>query len=349
MSPAPQIIDDLDIGIIVHDPETAEIVYANNYAGDLYGYTSQELQTMDVSEFSAPSHTQAEAERYVRAAAQGNPQRFEWRIQRSNDELLWITVKLRKTALDGTPYVVAQVRDITEYKIRERRLRLLNRITRHNLRNKVNVIHGYTEELRTTIREKSSRDQLESIHGAANDLLELTDTVAALKSITDRETLVREPINVGSLVTEVVETYRTEYPEVDWAVTCESEIWVSADEGFRMAFEEVLENAVEHNSRDDLQVQVTVTESDENAFALVRTTDNGSPIPEIELEEIDEEYELNPLSHGGGAGFWVMESVIESLGGRLTVKARGDRGNTVEFKLPQTTSPSTGDTKSCSV
>jgi len=342
MSEFPPVIDDLDIGLVVHDPETAAIVHANDHAVDLYGYSVEELRTMPVETFSADDYTQAEAKRQVQAAAAGDPQLFEWRVQRDSGELLWIEVRLTRTTFDETPYVLAQVQDITEYKIRERRLRLLNRITRHNLRNKVTVIHGYAASLLDGPLPSGADDQLQAIHDAATELLELTDTINALKSVTDKETSRREPIELAGLVSAVVDEYRTEYPAVDWTVTCDCDCWVAADDGLRLAVKEAIENTVEHNDHDQLRVAVTVTEAPTTGQAVVRMEDTGQPIPEMEITTTEDGVVGDQTRHGEGAGFWVMESILESLGGRLQAENLDGGGSAVEFRLPQAPPPSDG-------
>jgi len=118
------VFDDLEIGITLHDPETGEILGVNERLEELYGYTGAQLREMSVSEYSADegAFTQAEAERRIRAATTEGPQTFEWQVKRSNDELLWVGVRLAETTLEGESYVLAEVRDITERKEREEEL-----------------------------------------------------------------------------------------------------------------------------------------------------------------------------------------------------------------------------------
>jgi len=124
----PDVFDDLAIGITLHNPETGEILGVNERLEELYGYTVAELREMEVGDYSADGDvfTQAAAERRIRAAADGDPQTFEWHVKRSDGELVWVSVRLAATTLDGDDYVIAEIRDITDRK--ERREELAKRI-----------------------------------------------------------------------------------------------------------------------------------------------------------------------------------------------------------------------------
>ncbi|UWM53855.1 PAS domain-containing sensor histidine kinase [Salinirubellus salinus] len=331
----------MDIGIVAHDPETGAFVYANSVIEDLYGYSSDTLRTMSVGTLSAEGFTNSEAFERIRAASEGDSQEFTWQIQRASDEILWIRVRLVRTTQDDTPYVVGHVQNITEFKVRERRLKLLQRITRHNLRNQVQVIHGMTEELLTDIDSPQHRDDIELIGEATDNLLNLTETVDWLKSFTKEEKTVRRPVRLERLVSDVIDAYRREYPKVGWVVHYEDDCWVTTDDGLRFAFKEVVQNTVEHNPPDSLQVRVTVRETSQDGLAVLRVEDTGQPIPQIEVDALEGMYSSDQLNHGIGTGFWVMNHIVQTLGGRLSIEYDESFGNRVEFFLPQAEPPAT--------
>ncbi len=128
----PDVFDDLEIGITLHDPETGEIRGVNDRLEELYGYTAAELREMSVSEYTVDGaeFTQADAERRIRSAAKGEPQTFEWPIEDASGDPLWVRVRLAETELDGDSYVVSEIRDITDRKERERELAKLHTATR---------------------------------------------------------------------------------------------------------------------------------------------------------------------------------------------------------------------------
>ena len=130
-----EVFDDLEIGITLHDPETGEIRGVNERLEALYGYTAAELRGMAVDDYTADDagFTQADAERRIRAAAEGEPQTFEWPIQRSTGERVWVRVRLASSELGREEYVIAEIRDITDRKERQRKLEAERRFIQESL------------------------------------------------------------------------------------------------------------------------------------------------------------------------------------------------------------------------
>lgn len=121
------VVDQLDDGVLLHDPETGSIVDANRAATDIYGYPVTDLRGMRVAELSAPDpeYDEARARSLIESAADGDPQRFDWRIERPEGTRRWVNVILRPATVDSVDIVVAVVRDVTERKRREHLFREL--------------------------------------------------------------------------------------------------------------------------------------------------------------------------------------------------------------------------------
>ncbi|HMB93195.1 MAG TPA: PAS domain S-box protein [Rhodothermales bacterium] len=104
--------------IFVHDIETGAILDANRKACELHGCTLDELKELGLSGISDgelpfdAEHAQA----YVRRAADGEPQRFEWLVRRKTGERLWVEVSLHRVRILGSERVIASVRNIDERK-----------------------------------------------------------------------------------------------------------------------------------------------------------------------------------------------------------------------------------------
>lgn len=64
----------------------------------------------------APGYTQADALAFIRRAAEGAPQLFEWMARHKTGRLFWVEVNLKRIALGGKDRFLAIVRDITERK-----------------------------------------------------------------------------------------------------------------------------------------------------------------------------------------------------------------------------------------
>ena len=332
MVSVPDHFDSLEVGILLHDPETGDVCFANEFAEELYGYPEDELVGMNVAEFSSESFSQTEAQQRIQAAADGQSQRFEWRNKRSSGELYWVEVRLSAITIDDTPYVVALVRDISEYKLNLRHLRVLTRITRHNLRNKLNAIDGFFDQL--DIDDGTANgDVAGRIRRNISELLNLTSWIDTVKSAT-RVSPSAQTRDICQLATEIGETYRREYPEITWQFDCE-EAHATADSTLRAAIDELIDNAVTHNPHEDLSITVSVTERPDDGQVCICIEDTGRPIPEVEIEPIVGGYDPDPLEHGDGIGLWEVQTIINAHGGRVSIAANSVDRTAIEVVLPE--------------
>lgn len=332
MDSAPSQFDSLEIGVLLHDPGTGRILYANEYAEEIYGYSQEKLIGKDVEEFSSELFSQTEAIQRIQAAADGHSQQFEWRNKRSTGELYWVEVRLSDITIEDETYVIALVRDITEYKMTVRHLRVLTRITRHNLRNKLNVISGFLAEFDLddqstdgTIRDRINRN--------VEELLDLTNWIDTVKSAARIDAPV-ETCDISQMVRELGEQYQRHNEDISWHIDCEEAV-VSADPKIKTAVEELIDNAVQHNPHDGLDITLSVAESDDEKQVLIQVIDNGQPIPDIEIEPIAGGYDPDPLEHGEGIGLWEVQTIINAHGGRLSVKENGLEQKVIEIALPR--------------
>ncbi|SNZ02978.1 PAS domain S-box-containing protein [Natronoarchaeum philippinense] len=334
----PEAFDDLDVGITLRDPETGATLDANKRVEELYGYPIEKLRGMDVGDYTAPStkYSQEEAMRRIRAAADGDPQVFEWRIERSTGELIWVQVRLERSSIERTPCVLAEIRDITDYKARERRLHLLNRVVRHNLRNEANLLIGYADRLKAAVDQTKLEDEVETILDIATEIGTMSDSIHQIEEIADPEATKRKATNLVDVVRQLAEKYQSKYPEAELTVDGDSSVWVTADNGLDYAIEHGIENAIVHNDRETPSVTVTVMGDPDGQQGCVQIADDGPQIPDVEIDVLDQDVTTNSTYHGSGIGLWVMQWCIDSLGGELRFEKNEPRGNVVEFRLPRT-------------
>ncbi|SDJ40537.1 sensor histidine kinase [Natronorubrum texcoconense] len=334
----PNSFDDLKIGVTLHEPETGEILDVNKPLEQLYGYTRAELREMEVGDYTASTKrfTQEKAVRRIRAAADGEEQVFEWQIERATGELVWVRACLNRTTIDETTCVVAEIRDITGYKARERRLRLLNRVIRHNLRNETNILIGYADRLKSAVEEETLEEEIETIVDIAMEIGTLSDSIQQVEEIAEPDATERSPTKGKRLVTEVATEIQSEYPDAELTVDIQSDVFVNADRGLHYATKHALENAIVHSDDADPAVKISVTEETDTGRAVIQIVDTNETIPAVEIDVLKEDVTASTTFHGSGVGLWVMQWCVDSLGGELTFEEGSPEGNIVRFVLPQT-------------
>ena len=120
--PYREVFENVSDGLVVHEPDTGEILDINERFCEITGYSREELvgETVDIFSADDGEYSHEQARERIRRAREEGPQLFEWREQHRDGHTFPVEVHLRCVELDGEERVLASVRDITEQKRRER-------------------------------------------------------------------------------------------------------------------------------------------------------------------------------------------------------------------------------------
>ncbi|WP_256393373.1 PAS domain-containing sensor histidine kinase [Natronoarchaeum rubrum] len=280
--------------------------------------------------------TRTTVRRGVERARDGEFFRDEIHVRRDRtDTAVDFSVRPITDESGGVTLLVAEGRDISKLKRREELLRLLHRLLRHNLRNDLNVIKGYTGTLREELSDPTLAEYAERIETAAGDLLHKSETAKELLDISLQQSDGTEPVDLGDRLEAIGASLAERNPDADVAVTVDGPAVVEGDSRLDALFAQLLENAIEHSDRDVPRVQVTVREREGNV--RVEIADNGPGIPSEEWSVAVEEGETDStqLRHGSGVGLLLATWVVDDYGGRLEYDDEGDDdGAIVAVELP---------------
>jgi diguanylate cyclase (GGDEF)-like protein/PAS domain S-box-containing protein len=110
--------------ILVYDPETLEIVAANDRVCELFGRSHEELRDWAIVDVfkNRSSHSANELLSKIMKARAGQPQTFEWNGTVRDAYSCWLDVYFRRTAFGGRDFLLATIHDITERKEAELQL-----------------------------------------------------------------------------------------------------------------------------------------------------------------------------------------------------------------------------------
>ncbi|QEM67126.1 PAS domain S-box protein [Geobacter sp. FeAm09] len=122
------IFDLIGDAVFIHDLESGAILEVNQTMCDLFGYSREEASRLDVEAISAgePPYSQAEAMAWMRRAAAGEPQVFEWLGKRKNGELFWLEINIRRAMLGAAERLIVAGRDISDRKQAEAEKKILS-------------------------------------------------------------------------------------------------------------------------------------------------------------------------------------------------------------------------------
>lgn len=242
--------------------------------------------------------------------------------------------------INDQPYVLGEIRDITECKTNDRRLGLFYRLLRHNFRNDVNIISGYADQI-TPDRDASDLvTDAETIQETAEGLTRIVDSVKQIEQTLTREDSERTLRRVADVAEAVADEYQDTHPQASIDITERTALWVETDEELHHALEQAIENAIVHNDQRRPTVRVKVDESPNTGRVEIKISDTGPPIPQMEINALDEYPETTPTRHGSGVGLFVIKWCVEALGGELKFTTNDSCGNIVHIYLPPKSPPS---------
>jgi PAS domain S-box-containing protein len=258
-------------------------------------------------------------------------------------EMGWQTMDggLVDVRLSGAPLVGADdhvdgmlvvVTDITEHREREQRLGVLDRVLRHNMRNDMNVIIGHAEILAAELDDPTVKESADMITRKASEVIELADKARDIESILSDQQAV-ENVDVSAIVEDVTERYRMEHPDADVTVDVSGPTQVYAIDAIGLAVENLVENAIVHNDRENPEVEVTVSRKwDDRNWVEVQVADDGPGIPKQEREVLLEGRE-SPLHHASRLGLWLVHWIVRRSAGELVFSENTPRGSVVTIRL----------------
>ena len=319
-----EIFNAVQDAITVHDAETGEIVDANDAYCELVGYDRERLLEMDGIDLSVPAegYTEAYAEEIFAEVMDRGQKSYRWKIQTKDGERRMTEVAATRAKIGGEKRLINVSRDITERERREQRLEVFNRILRHNLRNRLDVIRSHAEELAASTEATNASQILTEVSELASlgrqarkiDHLMSRDEILAATDVIE---MLHDAIDMTDPTDNSVEI-QTDLPETH-------DLWTDK-EVLSLAVTSAVENAIEHASS-----LVEITAEATQRECVITIADDGSGIEADSLAPIEAGTETM-LQHGTGLGLWQLRWSVNKLNGELSFRV--NNGTTVEITLP---------------
>lgn len=220
----------------------------------------------------------------------------------------------------------AMVRDASERRKREGLISVINRVLRHNVRNKLTVINGHAEMLSAEL-EGDTASQAGRILDAGKRLLNLSESARRIESHRELSPTL-EPLDMAPMVSELRDQITEEYPEASVTTEIPESATAETQPRIETALWELLDNAAQHAGTEPT-IDINVTTTDEQI--LIRIRDDGPGLPDTE-QQVLATGEEGPLVHGQGLGLFLTHWIITNLDGEISVTT--SRGTSVEVRLP---------------
>ena len=228
---------------------------------------------------------------------------------------------------DDTVGVQVMVRDASNRRQREGLISVINRVLRHNVRNKLTVINGRAEMLAADL-DGEAESQATQIVTAANRLADLTDSARQIEN--NRELSPElERVDLAPILRESLDQLETRYPDASVTAEIPDTAVATTLPRIETALWELLENAAIHGGEEPT-ISLDLTETDEQLRMTI--SDEGPGLPEDERQVLATGKE-EPLVHGQGLGLYLSYWIITSLEGEISVP-RTPAGTTIKIRLP---------------
>jgi len=224
---------------------------------------------------------------------------------------------------------VGVCRDMTDLRQSESRLSVFDRVLRHNLRNKMNIVLARAANIEAGAEDPES--QAEAIRRAGEELLALSDRTREFRHSVSPESDT-EPVDVAALVRRVADEYREQTTDATISVSAPDAAWVSGHETLEVALDELIENAITHHDSADPTVELRVSVADDRVTVAV--ADDGPGISELEQTALERGHET-PLEHATGLGLWFVRWTVTNVGGEIDIRENEPRGSVVRLSLPR--------------
>jgi len=319
----------VDVEFVDEEPRIRDV---NPRFEQVFGHDRAEIRGEQLSDLIVPADENTESQRLVERALAGKRVETEGRRETATGrrDFFIRVVPIHKEDTEYGAFVVYT--DITDSKRRSQQLQVLNRVLRHNIRNKLNIVQGVLG--RSLEDGKDVPDTLAKEGLTATDeLLKLCQTARELSTDT-RAPHDETPVSVRDSITRTVESLAQNHPDAKVSSDVTTERWVSSKVQLDRALREVCENAIEHCDQATPEVEITCEQvpERENWIALT-VADNGPGIPE-EQQSILERGEETDLEHSNGLGLWTVQWIVTIAGGELTIETPEDRGTVLTILLP---------------
>lgn len=248
---------------------------------------------------------------------------------------------LREFFYRGIPYERADGRlcgfavytDLTDDNLNESRVEVTNRLLRHNLRNKLNVVSGAADVLADRLDGSDGAEQVAVIREAAAVLEQLTDEATTIRRTLDGPVSREQRVDCRSIVDGVVEQFRSSHPHAEIHSDVPDGVTVRGSERLETAVSGLVENAIVHNPADSPRVWVTAESVPGSRWVELAVADDGPEIPQVEREVVTGEADITPVYHGSGLGLWLVKWTVEHFGGDLSFGGSEAGGNRVRLRL----------------
>ena len=340
---------------LVLEAATADIINANQAAADFYGWTIEELCTMNLRDINTTPPEQAIIEIQKHRISTKLPFAFQHRM--ADNSLRDIEAFITKINVEGKVLFYAIIHDVTLQKQMQGELvaakekaekadrlksAFLTTIT-HELRTPMNGILCLTELLKSPeLSPEESTEYTDLIHISSQRLLSLINELIDTARIESGETRIQQDdTHINKLLHDLTAFFRLEIQKKGLLLKsttglADSESIIQTDSAkLTQILTNLVNNALKFTFKGGIEIGYTRFRGTLEFYVK----DTGIGIPSAMHEKIFERFIQvnNPLTkgmEGSGLGLSITKAYVTMLGGTIRIDSVEGKGSTFTFTLP---------------
>ena len=330
--------------IVAFTNEKGIITNVNEKFCEISKYSKQELIGQNHSMLNSGVHSKEFFKQLWQTIARGDVWKGEICNRAKDGHLYWVDTTIVPFLNEsGKPYQYLAIRnDITERKKTEGILHRQDKLATvgqlaagvaHEIRNPLTSMRGYTEFLQM---DETNKERLEYFGIILDEIDRVNNIVEDFMMLAKPNAFRLEEKNILLIIKNVISLFELEANKKNIQIKLEYSsdlLVVDCDENrLKQVFINFVKNGIEAMPQGgELTIQVKLAE---NQRIHIYINDTGVGIPEEKLKNIGEPF-YTTKKNGNGLGLMVTFHIIESHGGKVTVKSELNRGTSFLIDLPR--------------
>jgi PAS domain S-box-containing protein len=338
--------------MILSVDRSGKILETNQKTTDTYGYTREELLSMNLLDLSVNPSSDSKLifssintdegilfeTNHKRKDGSVVPVEISSKLIRQGDEEILLSIIRDNTERRKLQTELIHAKDRAEQNDRLKTIILAN--MSHELNTPMSGIIGFSEILMIELENSNHNELAKMIHKSSTRLNDTLTSILDLSKLeAERFSLKFDNINLTGIVRESVESFiePAQQKNIDIkTVISKEEIIIKAETNILMKIlKNVLGNAIKYIQHGWIIVSADI----QNGKAIIKVEDTGIGIPQTDLEKIFEPFRQvsegsTRIYEGAGLGLTITKKFVELLNGEIKIDSRENEGTTVSLFFP---------------
>lgn len=340
--------------MLLINPETSKIVDANNSALEFYGYTHDEITSLNVDDINTLPKEEIDIE--MKKAFTQNHLHFHFIHKLKNGGKRNVEVYSGKVVLKNEVLLYSIIHDITKQVDAEKALvkakekaeesdmlksSFLANLS-HEIRTPMNGIIGFTDLLRNPdLNSENKNKYIDIVHSSSRYLLSIINDIVEVSQLETRQIEVNESsFGLDELMIEIYDSMSLNMKQgVKLEISLPQNIGFKPINTDQVKLKQVITNLINNSIKNTANGHIRFGYRTDNNIITFFVEDTGKGIDPKNHEAIFERFRQiidknDTALNGSGLGLSISKSYVELLGGKIWVESELNSGSKFLFTIP---------------